>query len=142
MLGIFKFLTLFDWITPTIGFAENLINDPTLLQSNSWTFFIPYDLSLATGWNANDIKALLKKHGIHSWGGQYTYPNGNYFFNVKLEQAQWAEYLLLKHGVPLNKKFLGAPPSRRISNRSQKLQDRKQKKESFWFPDDFLEMFW
>ncbi len=116
MRRIFEFLTIFDWITPSIGFIEDIIHDPTLLQSNSWTFFVPYDQSLNAGWNARDIERLLEKHGIRHWGGQYTFPNGEYFFSVKLEQAQWAEYLLLRHGIPLGEKFLGAPRPKRTSN--------------------------
>ncbi len=109
MRRIFEFLTIFDWITPTIGFAEDIINDQTLLQSNSWTFFVPYDQSLNAGWNAVGIHKMLHHNGIQWWGAQYDFPTGKYFFSVRVEQAQWAEYLLLCHGIPLEEKFIGAP---------------------------------
>lgn len=118
MRQIFEFLSIFDWITPTIGFVETFVNDPTLLQSNSWTFFVPYDQSLKSGWNAVDIEHLLQQNGIKTWGGQIT--NGEFFLSVKSEQAQWAEYLLLRHGIPLNERFLGAPPPKRKKQASQK----------------------
>lgn len=110
MRGFFEFLSIFDWITPSVGFIQDIINDPTPLQSNSWTFFVPYEQSLGGGWNAVDIEKLMKQHGIHYWGSQFT--NGEFFFSVKRDQAQWAEYILLKNNVPLNEEFIGAPRPR------------------------------
>jgi hypothetical protein len=107
MRQFFELLSIFDWLTPTIGFLEDIINDPTLFQSNSWTFFIPYDQSLESGWNANGIENLMKQHGVKTWGGQIT--GGEFFFSVKLEQAQWAEYLLNQNSVPLSPLSQGAP---------------------------------
>ena len=107
MRELFGFLSIFDWITPSIGFLEDAINDPTLLQSNSWTFFIPYDESINNGWNAVTIEELLHQHGVKHWGSQIT--NGEFFFSVKLEQAQWAEYVLNQYGIPLAELSQGAP---------------------------------
>lgn len=108
MRQLFDAISVFDWITPTWGFIETFWNDPTPLQSNSWTFFVPYDESLTSGWNAVDIEKLLNQHGIKTWGGGFG--EGEYCFTVSLGQAQWAEYLILRHRIPLNEKFLGAPP--------------------------------
>lgn len=110
MRQFFELLSIFDWLTPTIGFFEDIINDPTPLQSNSWTFFIPYDQSLESGWNAFGVQNLLKQHGVKTWGSQIT--GGEFFLSVKLEQAQWAEYLLQQHNVPLSPLSQGAPPPR------------------------------
>ena len=107
MWKFFEILSIFDWITPLVGLCEDFVNDPTPLQSNSWTFFIPYRESVSNGWNAFDIEDLMRRHGIKAWGGQIT--NGEFFFSVKLDQAQWAEYLLIRHGVPINERYLGAP---------------------------------
>lgn len=107
MYQIFGFLSIFDCITPIIGFVEDFINDPTPLQTNSWTFFIPYDTALGNGWNAVDIEDLLDQHGIKHWGSQIT--NGDLFFSVKREQAAWAEYLLLRNRIPIQENSLGAP---------------------------------
>jgi hypothetical protein len=136
MRKLFEFLSIFDWITPSIGLLEDIVNDPTVFQSNSWTFFVPYDRSLSDGWNAFDIEGLMRSYGIKSWGGQIT--NGEYFFSVKLEQAQWAEYVLLRHGVPLNEKYLGAPRPKRKTNRPQ--QRRQESAEDpFSFIDSFFD---
>ena len=134
MLKLFEFLSQFDLITPTIGVIEDLINDPTLLQSNSWTFFVPYHRSLDGGWNKEDIRNLMHQHGIKTWHWQFT--NGEFFFSVNLEQAQWAEYLLLRHGVPLNEKYLGAP---RPNQKSTRQKHQRSKGGTSWLPDDFFE---
>lgn len=91
-------LTNFDWITPGIGLVEDLINDPTLFQSNSWTFFVPYEDCLAAGYNAVDIKRLLNDRGIHHWGSQIT--GRDYFFSVSLEDADAVATLLAKNNIP------------------------------------------
>lgn len=131
MRQLFDAISVFDWITPTWGFIETFWNDPTPLQSNSWTFFVPYDQSLANGWNAVDIEKLLNQHGIKTWGGQIT--NGEFFFTVSLDKAQWAEYLLLRHRVPLNERFVGAP-----APKPKKAQPARQVD---WFTrlEDFLD---
>jgi hypothetical protein len=100
---IFEALSIFDWITPLVGMAETAYHDPTLLQSNSWTLFIPYDNALRAGWNERDIRELLDRQGISSWGSQIT--NGELFFNVSSDQAEWAQDTLREYGVPLNEKY-------------------------------------
>ncbi len=107
MRGLIEFMTIFDWITPTVGFFEDVINDPTPLQTNSWTFFIPYDESLSSGWNAAMIERMLSQYGIKHWGGQIT--NGRFFFSVPKNQARWAEYLITGQGIPVDPLSLGAP---------------------------------
>lgn len=107
MKGLFEALSILDWITPLVGFAETVYHDPTPLQSNSWTFFIPYDNALRQGWNERSIRAMLDENGVSSWGSQIT--DGELFFSVSQDQAQWAEYFLLRNRVPINERFLGAP---------------------------------
>jgi hypothetical protein len=115
MFKIFEALTMFDWITPLWGMFQDIRHDPTLLQTNSWTFFIPYEKSAQGGWNGFAITGLLNRYGIKTWGSQIT--NGQFFFSVKLDQAQWAEYLLLRKGVPINEKYLGAPRPKGRANK-------------------------
>lgn len=104
-VGLF---TVFDWVTPLIGIAETVYNDPTPLQSNSWTFFIPYKSSLfSRGWNGSDIEKLLDDHGIKHWSSGFG--EGEFYLTVSLDQARWAEYTLLKYNVPINERFIGAP---------------------------------
>lgn len=102
-----ELFTIFDWITPINGFIEDIINDPTPLQTNSWTFFIPYGQALGSGWNAGMIERVLDQHGIDRWGGQIT--NGQFFLSVPRNQARWAEYLLTGHNIPVDPLSLGAP---------------------------------
>ena len=107
MRRLIELLTVFDWVTPTAGLVQDIANDPTLLQSNSWTFFITYDDALSAGWNANDIGKLMKKNKVKSWGSQIT--NGTLFFSVRLDDAPTAEALLTQAGIPLQGRSLGAP---------------------------------
>ena len=131
---IFELLSIFDWITPLADLVEDVINDPTPFQLNSWTFFIPYDQSIKNGWNATDIKKLMHYHGVKAWGRQVV--GGEFFFSVKLEQAQWAEYLLLKHGVPIHERSQGAPRSAR-TNKSQWQPDQGKDLVTQFFEDFF-----
>ena len=110
LFEILELLSVFDWITPGKGFIEDIINDPTPFQSNSWTFFVPYHESLDAGWNAMQIEDLMAKHGIHHWGSQIT--GGEYFFSVKLDSAGWAEYVLLRYGVPISELSMDPPRPR------------------------------
>ena len=84
-----------------------MVNDPTLFHSNSWTFFVPYYEALDAGWNAMMIGDLLAKHGIKTWGGQIT--GGEYFFSTRLDGAGWAEYVLLRYGVPIAEYSMDPP---------------------------------
>ncbi len=131
MRWLFEFFAVFDWITPSVNIFEHIVNDPTPLQSNSWTFFIPYNRSIGNGWNAFDIEKLMRENGVKMWGTQIT--NGDLFFTVKLEQAQWAEYLLVRHGIPINEKFLGAP--------RPKKRQQKKKNEKFFLDEFFDDWF-
>ncbi len=107
MRKIIEALTVFDWITPVVGFIEDAINDPHPLQLHSWTFFVPYDQALGNGWNAAMVEKLLDQYGIHHWGSQIT--SGKFFFKVPLEYARVVEYLLADSGVPVDSRSLGTP---------------------------------
>lgn len=135
MREVFEFLSIFDWITPTIGFVQDLVNDPTPLQSNSWTFFVPYNESLGCGWNAANIERMLNQSGVKTWGGQLT--NGEYFFSVNLNQAQWAEYLLQRNGIPLTDLSMGAPRPKKKKGVS-KNRHSQPTGNPLSFLDDFL----
>lgn len=107
MRGVLEFFSMFDWISPTIGLIEDIANDPTFLQKNSWTFFVPFDEMLENGWSAWNVERLMNEHNIKHWGGMIT--NGEFYFTVKLERAQWAEYILLKNNIPLTGLSQGPP---------------------------------
>lgn len=67
----------------------------TAAGSNTGPFFVPCN----SQWKINDIQALLLRHGIKVWGVGYW--NNELFFRVKKRQAHWAQYVLLRAGVPL-----------------------------------------
>lgn len=72
----------------------------TLMGLSAWPFFIPID----SEWRPSSIRQILTAHGIESWG--WGRQGGEYFFQVKLRQATWAQYLLQQHAVPLSGQLL------------------------------------
>lgn len=112
MRKVFGFLTMFDWISPMVGVAQDLANDPTGL--NSWTFFLPYDEVVSAGWDAGQMQRLLNENGLKHWGHQYNFVDlfghsDEWFFTVPLDQAPKIERLLQKHGIPIAERSRGAP---------------------------------
>lgn len=63
--------------------------------TNTMAFFIPTD----SDWAIQDIQALLIRYGVKLWGVGYW--NGEMYFRVKKRQAHWAQYVMLRAGVPL-----------------------------------------
>lgn len=59
----------------------------------------PFFVSCDSEWKIGDIQALLLRYGIKLWGVGYW--NNELFFRVKGRQAHWAQYVLLRAGVPL-----------------------------------------
>jgi len=86
-----------DWSRAKDQGLSGLLSEAigSLLGTNSWPFFVPLD----SGWNGADVAHLLKRHGIRMWG--YGFANGELFFRVRKNQAAWAQYVLLREGVPL-----------------------------------------
>lgn len=68
----------------------------TALGSNAWTFRVPINC----GWTGSDIEHYLRKYGIVVWGRRVT--SEHLHFSVKERQANWAEYLLSRRGIPLS----------------------------------------
>ncbi|RMF03326.1 MAG: hypothetical protein D6768_06210 [Chloroflexi bacterium] len=126
MRSFFEFLTIFDSITPTLGFVEDFLNDPSFLGSNTWTFFLPFGDLIDAGWDPHMVKEMLNESGIKTWGSQIT--NGEFFFSVKLGQARWAEHLLSANGIPIDSKSVGAPRVKpRARHRGSQPASRKQR---------------
>ena len=67
----------------------------TAVGANTEPFFIPCD----SEWKIDDVQALLRQYGIKLWGVGYF--NNELYFRVKKRQAHWAQYVLLRAGVPL-----------------------------------------
>ena len=72
---------------------------------NSYPFFVP----MKSTWSGKGIQQLLAKHGIRMWGSAFA--NGTLFFHVKRRQAAWAQYVMLRAGVPLQAPLLGEVPA-------------------------------
>jgi hypothetical protein len=71
-----------------------------LMGLSAWPFFVPIE----SEWHPSTIRSILDAHGIESWGwGKH---GGEFFFQVKLRQANWAQYLLLQRGVPISGQLL------------------------------------
>lgn len=50
-------------------------------------------------WRGIDIERLLKRHGVKVWDRGIA--GDDLYFCVKRRQVEWAEYLLLRAGVPV-----------------------------------------
>lgn len=106
MKNIFNFLGAFDWIRPTGVLLEEIFRG-SLFSTDVWTFFVPFSEAMAQGWTPPQIRGLLMQNGVESWGDLIT--GGELSFNVKLGQAQFAEYILLRNGIPVAPKSLSVP---------------------------------
>ena len=66
-----------------------------LTSSNCWTI----QVSRHCGWSGAQIEKLLGRYGVRVWGRGF---NGDeIYFRVKERQARWAEYLLMRRGIPV-----------------------------------------
>jgi hypothetical protein len=111
-LGLFQILSIFDWITPSKAIVDDVKHSIEVGSPlHAWTFYLPYQKSVKKAWNGRDIEKLLKQNGIKSWG-HMDYFN-EYLFRVDLDDAQKAERILTKAGVPLKDSCRGAPKGRR-----------------------------
>lgn len=88
-MQIFEFLAVFDWISPLIASLQ------TAMYGQGWTFYIGLD----SGWTGAQCEKILKSKGVKVYGKCIAH--GDAFFQVPTKQAEWAEYLLLRAGVPL-----------------------------------------
>ena len=62
---------------------------------NCWTI----QVQRHAGWSGVQIEKLLARYGVSIWGRGFT--QDNYFFRVKERQSRWAEYLLMRRGIPV-----------------------------------------
>lgn len=81
-------------------------------------------------WRGIDIERLLKRHGVKVWDRGIA--GDDLYFCVKRRQVKWAEYLLLRAGVPVTSNLVdprnadyaegyapgSEPPNRRKSSTS------------------------
>lgn len=96
-----KFLSVganFDWISPLLAFLQDFKEGP------SAGFRVP----VAAGWSGAQIKDLLKEWGIRTWGWMIV--NDIILFDVRDAQAEYAQYILERFGVP----YQGGPVGERV----------------------------
>jgi len=74
-----------------------------------------FRFSTEHGHSGIQVERLLRRYGIRVWGREVTV-TGEIGFLVKRRQAVWAEYLLLRAGVPLTVPLLEAQ-NRRYAGR-------------------------
>lgn len=134
----FEFLSIFDWVTPVIAVLEG-IPEGGPLSLNAWTFFIPYDEAISQGWSAVHIENLLKQHGVKTWGSLVHL--GEFFFRVRLEQARWAEYVLVRYGVPVHPRSRGAPYPKNKAKRISRPKHQQPSRDVLSFLDDFCHKY-
>ena len=102
-MDVLEFLANFDWISPLTALVE------TAIHGHGWTFYLDLD----SEWTGARCEKLLRSKGVKVYGRCIA--NGDAFFQVPKEQAEYAEYLLLKAGAPLkyhlfserNRKYIG-----------------------------------
>lgn len=78
---------------PVVGLARELAVSATGLAS--WTFRIPRD----RGWTGGDVERLLNHYAVPIWCRRVT--GQHFILSVPKRQANWAEYLILRRGMPL-----------------------------------------
>jgi hypothetical protein len=79
--------TMFDWISPTLNIAQNVVHGP------SHTFLVPQDC----GWTGMEVANLLRRRGIKTWGHMIV--NGTIMLTVRDTQSEFARYLLHQAGL-------------------------------------------
>lgn len=82
-------LARLDWLERADELARSL------LGVRSWRFCVPR----RCGWSGYEIECLLRRHGVQVWGRGFS--TEHLFFRVKWQQANWAEYLLWQHAIPV-----------------------------------------
>lgn len=81
----------FDWITPTIYILQDFFNGPVSR----------FGIQANVGFDRGDIKRLLSKYGVESWGYIYNVAGDLIMLSVPQKQANWAYYLLQREGIPI-----------------------------------------
>ncbi len=62
---------------------------------NCWKIWVSRD----SDWSGVTIEKFLTRYGVRIWGRGFL--GDQIFFRVKKRQARWAEYLLLRRGIPV-----------------------------------------
>ena len=91
----------------------------------SWKFAVSRDC----GWSGQQIESMLKKYGVKIWGRGFTHDTLTFRVNVK--QANWAEYLLHQHTIPVYSRPLN-PKNSDYAKRQHFSEQNSQEKSVDW----------
>jgi hypothetical protein len=109
----------------------------SLVGRNAWRFYVPRDC----GWSGIEMERLLKRHGVKVWDRGFT--RECLTFRVKRRQANWAEYLLRRKGIPvLSRPFnpLNEEYARRHAPGSEPPTGKQRSKPRRGFLDDLISL--
>lgn len=85
---ILKYGSMFDWITPIFTWIQDFRNHPS----------VGYNIDVNGGWSALAIGRLMKESGVKIWG--LTIFGDIITFRVRVSQARYAQYLMVRQGIP------------------------------------------
>ena len=88
MLKLLEVLSYGDWLTPWLRFLK-------VVGRDTRTFFVPFD----GRWPGVYLHDLLEEYGVEMMAWEVC--NGEQFFHVDADQADWAYQVLIRHGVEL-----------------------------------------
>lgn len=113
-MRILDVLSVFDWIDRLEGLISTIANADWRsahqrdgakgVMSESFSTLTYHNapmirVSRFSSWSGLAIERLLHRHGVKIWDRGVT--SQELFFRVKRRQVKWAEYLLLRAGVPI-----------------------------------------
>ncbi len=101
----------FDLITPLWGILQGLYYRTH--YGPGYTFLIRWDL--LDGVSANDVKRLLERHGVKTWG--LLVHLNTMMISVPKRQAAWASYLLRRHNIPVENPITNTTSSAKKNRR-------------------------
>ncbi len=96
-------LDLIDWFAAWFGHwwhrpfwnADNPLR--VFLENLTWQGHVRFALPRVGETTGYEAEVFLRNHGVYVWGRFFDC--ANVYFNVKKEQAAWAEYLLEREGI-------------------------------------------
>ena len=74
----------------------------TIAGSNRWRIYVPRNCD----WSGGEIEQFLTHYGVKVWGRGFA--GEDIYFSVKERQANWAEYLLRRRGIPVSNRLFNA----------------------------------
>jgi len=89
MNELVEFVAHLDWFEQMDTLLRHLCGEHT------WRFYVPRNC----GWSGIEMERLLERHGVKVWDRGFT--RDCLTFRVRRRQANWAEYLLRRRGIPV-----------------------------------------